>query len=268
MGRHASIIRRHKKWGGRLAVGLLWLFALSFTALTVRAVFTDEPPKPVDGAAAPQRSLSTPSSTDGPDESGSTSAPSRVVGPAAGPPDAGPGITTPGVLLVLTPGSAGTFQVTETARFADPVYALTLSPPALDDAGAPFRNAEPVATSVHLTAGGQHVDVPGEVVEDEVEVSVGGILQYELTYRLEGATVHMLPSVQGRALTAASPLLRNTNDLPVAVAVSGPVLGLSCPLLPLSSRACGQGSADQMWIDPPLRFDQAVVTVQFDLPAA
>ncbi|MGI8947948.1 MAG: hypothetical protein ACR2FV_08245, partial [Ornithinimicrobium sp.] len=121
---------------------------------------------------------------------------------------------------------------------------------------------------VQLSVDGQPIRVPDGVVDSPFDVPVeGAITEFDLSYQLDGTSVRSLPSTARRALAAVSPLLDDTPyNLPVAVVVSGPVLGVDCPLLELSERACGRGSTERMQVTPNLPFDDAVVTIQFDLP--
>lgn len=186
--------------------------------------------------------------------------------PPADLPREGPGITQPGVLLAVSPSRGGAFDVWERVRLSDPVDNLTLSPPDVSRAGTMFGGAEAVVTMVQLDVDGELIQVPGGVVDGKLDVPVNRITQFQLSYRLDGTSVRSLPSTARRALGAISPLLDDTPyNLPVSVVVDGPVLGVGCPLLDLSDRACALGTSQRMQVARNLPFDDAVVTVQFDL---
>ena len=59
------------------------------------------------------------------------------------------------------------------------------------------------------------------------------------------------------------------DDLPVLFVVSGgTILGLNCPLLPLSQQSCGSRVAGASSVQRELPWRLAVTTVQFNLPPA
>ena len=89
-----------------------------------------------------------------------------------------------------------------------------------------------------------------------------------MRYKLDGITVRSIPSRAGRALAALSPLADGVSkDFPVAMMISGStVLNIECPALPLSVRTCWIGRPPQIRVKPKLRWNEAVIVVQFDLP--
>jgi len=181
-------------------------------------------------------------------------------------PDSGPGIDEPGVLLIAVPDATGGFEVTERLRLAQPTATLTVAPPDIRRAGAIFRDADVTATDVQISAGDQPVVVPATVTR-AVTLAVAGN-QFALRYRLEGVTVRSRPSTAARALAAIGPMSSQLPaELPVVVILSGPtVLGIDCPLEPLSTQSCGVGGAPRWTLAAPLRARAALATVQFDLP--
>lgn len=222
-------------------------------------------------SAAPEGSASS-AAPAGEDAAGGTgaSAPGSAAGAA---PATGPGITEPGVHLVLRPLADGSFDVAEYIRLAEPTDTLALAPPAVAEAGGDFAELQPQATAVQISAGDQPVTVPGRgVVQAPVSVPVRGVTHVEMRYVLQGVVVRSVPSTAGRAIGAVGPLTSGLDPtLPVLVTTSGAtVLGLSCPLLELTQRACGQpdlpGRAPTMALAEPLPYDDALFTVQFDIP--
>ena len=127
-----------------------------------------------------------------------------------------------------------------------PVSVLTLRPAPVDRAGRQFASASAAATQVQVSAGDQPVVVPGAKVGARIDLPVAEVDQFELRYRLTDVTVRSTPSTAGRALAAIGPLTGGVDDdLPVLFIVSGgTVLGLNCPLLPLSQQSCGSRVAD------------------------
>ena len=267
--------RPRKKWLSVLLISLLWVGAALFTAFTFRAVLSDDqaaitPTSRAAGPTTPESSTTTPSP-----ESSTTAAPSattpgetRALTPDGLPTD-GPGISAPGVLLVIAPSAGGSFDVTEQVRLPSPTKEVELAPAELSRAGDQFDDAEPVATTVQLSADGQPFVVPDGIVAAPVSIPVDGITQFELSYQLDGITARSLPSTARRALAAVSPLVRATPaSLPVVVVVAGPVLGVNCPLLTLAEQSCGVGSAPMLHLDRMLPLEDALVTIQLDLPRA
>ncbi len=193
------------------------------------------------------------------------SAPTTTVGSI---PETGPGLTRPGILLIASPASDGTFDVLERIRPLRPVSVLTLRPAPVDRAGRQFASASAAATQVQVSAGDQPVLVPGAKVGATMELPVAQVGQFELRYRLTGVTVRSTPSTAGRALAAIGPLTGGVDDdLPVLFIVSGgTVLGLNCPLLPLSQQSCGTRVQDPPSVEHELPGRLALTSVQYDLP--
>ncbi len=299
-----------------LLIAVLWVVAAVFTALTIRAVLSDDEPvasprpegagetttppatpsptttpatpspttppatpSPTTTPAAPSPTTTpaTPSPATTPTTPSSTTTPAtpppapgetRSVAPDGLPTD-GPGISEPGVLMVIAPSTGGSFDVTEQVRLPSAINVVELAPAQLSGAGSQFDDAEPVATTVQLSTDGQPIVVPDGTVAAPVSIPVDGITQFELSYQLDGTTVRSVPATARRALAAISPLIQATpGDLPVAVVIVGPVLGVNCPLLTLAEQSCGVGSAPMLQVDRVLPLDDAVVTVQLDLPRA
>lgn len=251
-------------------VAVLWIGAGSFTLFTVLGVLANDPTRD-DGSVLSAATATAEQAARGPlnsDLATTTLGPDPASRTVPELPDEGPGVSAPGVLLVATPTEGGAFEVWEGVRLPHPVDTVTLSPPTVADAGSRFETAEPVVTGVQLRVDGQRIQVPDGVVEGKFDVPVEQILEFELSYQLDGTSVRSLPSSNRRALAAISPLLDDTAyNLPVAVVVNGPVRGVDCPLLDPSDRACGRGTTQQMQVNRNLPFDQALVTVQFDIPA-
>jgi hypothetical protein len=181
----------------------------------------------------------------------------------------GPGTTRPGIYLVATPASDGTFDVSELVRLDQPANSLELRVPPVASAGNDFRRLRPVALQVQADADGQPVMVPNGRIEDGVSVPLGTpSTRFELRYRLMGATVRTVGSVPGRAIAALTPVTAGVpDDLPVAIAATGPaVLNLTCPTLRLSEQACSTRRQGQLRAGRNLPWRQAVVLVQLDLP--
>jgi len=199
------------------------------------------------------------------------SVPATLTGRTPAPlPRTGPAVTEPGILLIASPASDGSFDVLERIRLVSPVSVLTLRPAPVDRAGRQFASASAAATQVQVSAGDQPVVVPGAKVGARIDLPVAKVDHFELRYRLTDVTVQSTPSTAGRALAAIGPLTGGVDDdLPVLFIVSGStILGLNCPLLPLSQQSCGSrvGAAPSLERELPWRL--AVTTVQFNLPLA
>ena len=181
----------------------------------------------------------------------------------------GPGTTEPGVLLMASPLSDGSFEIAEIVLLTAPTSSIRLGPPKLTLAGSPFAKAQPIASQVQVSAGNQPVMVPGGRVKQRTDLALNApAKQIELRYNLSGVTVRSIPSRAGRALAAISPLVASVpNGLPVALMVSGStVLNIECPVLRLRARACSIGRPPRLRVKPKLPWSSAVIVVQFDLP--
>ena len=214
--------------------------------------------------AAPPAAVDTPATTADP-------VPATIAGlPPAVLPTAGPGLTEPGILLVASPASDGSFNVLERIRLASPASSLTLRPATVGRAGSQFASASAVASQVQVTAGDEPVNVPGAAITAATTLPVAEGDRFEVRYRLTDVTVRSTPSTSGRALAAIGPLTGGVNDdFPVLfIASGGTVLGLSCPLLPLSERSCGSHVQPGLGVQHELPSALAITTVQFNLPAS
>jgi hypothetical protein len=182
----------------------------------------------------------------------------------------GPGGREPGIRITAIPTVQGPFEVVETLRLAEPVSALTLAPPDLTPATSSLPGTHPVADALRVTANGHPVRLPTRRVSRPIEVLPSGPTDlFELHYRLRGVTVLNTPSSAGRALGGLGPLVTGVPDeLPVAITVRGhSVLNLSCPRLPIANQACAVGARPRMRVDRNLTRRDALVLVQFNIPA-
>lgn len=197
--------------------------------------------------------------------SGSTATVTAPTAPEIALPESGPGIDEPGTLLVVTTRADGDLQVTELVRWDTPQHEVTLAPPDLGGAGSPLADAEPVATTVQVDAGGSPVLVPEGTVAEETEIALRPTDELTLGYRLEGATARTVPSTTGRALGALRPLARHQAAAPVVVLVTGDhVRNITCPARPPEDRSCGEGTPVRS--AGPLPTSQALFALQLDLP--
>ena len=110
--------------------------------------------------------------------------------------------------------------------------------------------------------------MPGATVGTRVDLPVAKADRFELRYRLDDVTVRSTPSTDGRALAAIGPLTGGVDDdLPVLIIVSGgTVLGLGCPLLPLSQQSCGSRVQTEQALQRELPWSLALTAVQFNVP--
>ncbi len=259
--------------GRRRIVGLVAVVLVVATAVVIvsrmNSSTSDRSAPATPSTSTTSTSLEEPS-TEKPDGSTTSSASlTTVTDPAlAALPATGPGITEPGILLIASPASDGSFDVLERVRLAGPVSVLTLRPAPVDRAGRQFASASAAATQVEASAADQPVLVPGATVGTQVELPVAQADRFELRYRLDDVTVHSTPSTDGRALAAIGPLTGGVDDdLPVLVVVSGgTVLGLSCPLLPLSQQSCGSRVQGEPALQRELPWSLALTAVQFNVP--
>src|SRR5664279_955639 len=202
---------------------------------------------------------------------GVVSAQTTLTEPLPAPlPQTGPGLTQPGILVMAMPAADGSFNVLERIRLVSPVSVLTLRPAPVDRAGQQFASASAAATQVQVTAGDQPVVVPGGKVAARLDLPVAHVDHFELRYRLTDVTVISTPSKPGRALATIGPLTGGVDDdLRVLFVLTGDsILGLNCPLLPLSQQSCGNRVQPRVSIERELPWRLALTSVQFNLPLA
>jgi hypothetical protein len=250
--------------GIRRIVGLAVLAGLAATAFVIVSRMNSATPERAAPEAPSTSVQSAPPTNAGSVWATLTAAPPGLL------PQTGPGITLPGILLMASPASDGSFDVLERIRLVSPVSVLTLRPAPVDRAGRQFASASAAATQVQVIAGDQPVVVPGAKVGARIDLPVAKVDHFELRYRLTDVTVQSTPSTAGRALAAIGPLTGGVDDdLPVLFIVSGStILGLNCPLLPLSQQSCGSRVAAAPSLERELPWRLAVTTVQFNLPLA
>jgi len=224
-------------------------------------------------SAGPAETGSTTAATQSPTSAPATvgSVLARLTGrPPAALPQAGPGLTQPGILLIASPASDGSFDVLERIRLTSPVTVLTLRPAPVARAGHQFGSASAAATEIQIGAGAETVAVPGAKIDGSTNLPVPASDQFELRYRLTDVTVRSTPSTAGRALAVIGPLTDGgDDDLPVLFVVTGDtILGLYCPLLPLTQQSCGSRVQDEPSVERELPWRLALTSVQFNLPPA
>ncbi len=244
---------------------------LGFTASAV-AFYRFAPGLPTTAAPAPTPTATQPAPSHSPTPSAAPTAekPRSPVEPRSGDKlPSGPGTTRPGILLIATPASDGTFDVSEVARFPEPISGLTVRPPDIAALGGLFRRSNAVAKQVQVSAGDQPVVVPDGRVRHATKLEFAERTdRVELRYRLTGVTKRTFPSRANRALAGIGPLIATgPRDFPVAIIVPGrSVRNLTCPHLRLAERACAAGGPSRLRVDRPLPMRDARIQVQLDLP--
>lgn len=185
-------------------------------------------------------------------------------------PESGPGLTRPGILLIAWPVADGSFEVVERVRLAGLTTVVTLRPAPVDRVGHQFASSSGTASQVQLSAGDRSVVVPRATVDSPVDLVVAAADRFELRYRLVDVTIRSTPSTDGRALAVIGPLTAGVgSDVPVRLVVLGDaVLGLNCPLLPISAQSCGSRLAASPGFERELPSELALAAVQIDLPMA
>jgi hypothetical protein len=224
---------------------------------------TSSTPVPTSAGAPADRSSAVPSSATAPEPSARTISPSQAELPE------GPGTTEPGILLVASPLSDGTFDIAEMVLLPVATSSLRLGPPRLKLAGSHFAKSEPVASQVQVSAGDQPVMIPDGRVSREMSIAwLKPAKRIELRYNLRGITVRSIPSHAGRALAAISPLVVAVpQNLRVAMIVPGStVLNIECPARRLPESACSAGQPPRVRVKGTLDQNNAVIVVQFDVP--
>lgn len=265
-------------WSRRsLALALVSMLGASAAVLFVLLVLTvidifangwdptvAAPGASASGAATPK---ATESRSEGDPRTQDPEQTTATAGVASAMPTSGPGMTEPGLLLVVSPLPSGALDVVEQVKLPAPTNSITLSPADLSDAGSQFEQAAPVARAVQLEVAGQPVAVPGSSVTDVVSLPVQSTDTFTLNYQLEGATLRSVPSTARRAIAAVAPLNQGLPaDLPVVVVATTGVLQISCPLMTLSEQSCGVGSPPLIRLGREITVEDALVNFQLDLP--
>ena len=260
------MVGHHQRAAGlRRTIGLILVAGLCVSAVTF---YRDaELPRSAPSVASTTPSVTVTSSPPTPPTTSPKATPSPTPTQAKLP--KGPGTTRPGILLMASPLPDGSFDIAEIVLLTTPTLSIQLGPPILTQAGGRFAKAKPVVSQLQVSAGNQPVMVPRGRIHQPTEVALHApAKRIELRYILSGVSVRSVPSTAGRALTAISPLVAGVpRDLPVAMMVSGStVLNIECPVLPLRDRACAMGRPPTLRVKEDLRWNSAVIVVQFDLP--
>ncbi|WP_182561250.1 hypothetical protein [Microlunatus kandeliicorticis] len=230
---------------------------------------------PVDTTAGPSgAATASSSSTPGPRSGATASSSAGADGtsapgsPGSGPSGSGPGLTTAGTSVVASPRSDGSWDVVEQVRLTEPTTTLRLAVPRISRLGGDFGGQRATVTDLQASADGQAVLIDRRGSGWQLEAPSAG-RDFQLRYVLGGVTVRSVPSTAGRALAALAPLSRPTDgsDDVQVTAVGTDVHSVQCPLLSGDGQLCQQGSGGDRWTTRALPRDEALVVVQFDLPA-
>jgi hypothetical protein len=273
---NSTLVVRSRAPGLRRALGLVLIGGLCAAAVTFYQEGPELPRSGPEAATSTQlptaSSLAQSSSAEGPSASSSTSAAKQTArrrSQSQAKLPKGPGTSEPGILLMASPLSDGTFDIAEMVLLPVATSSIRLAPPKLTLAGSRFAKSKPVATQVQVSAANQPAMVPNGRVSRGMDI---GLLEpakrIELRYNLRGITVHSVPSPAGRALTAIAPLTGVPTSLPVAMMVTGnTVLNIQCPAVRrVQDQACSTGRPPRLHVKPKLSWSNAVFVVQFDLP--
>jgi len=227
---------------GAALVGGLGLLAAGFD--------NSAPVRPVPDPRPPREAVATPSPT--------------VPTPA---PPANQPRALPGIRLVATPQSDGTFEVVETITVRKPTDRLVLAAPTPAGTGANFAAFRPHADTIQVRVGGQPVPMrPAEVGEQRVILLRSPADRIELRYRLTGAIIRSVPSRPNRALGLVGPLTAGIDgSLPASLTI-GRARNLLCPLLHLDQQRCAAEDSRGLTSRPGLAARVATIVVQLDLP--
>jgi hypothetical protein len=259
--------------GLRRALGLVLIGGLCAAAVTFYREGPDLPRSasevPSSTGLATMSASAAPSPPPSPSSTTAPKPPARTTSSQAKLPK-GPGTTEPGVLLMASPLSNGSFDIAEMVLLPAATSSIRLSPPQLTLAGSRFAKSKPVAYQVQLSAGDQPVIVPGGRVSRGMDITwLEPTKQIELRYSLKGISLRSIPSRAGRAIAAISPLAAGVpKGLPVVMMVGGStVLNIQCPVRRhVSEQACSIGRAPELRVKGTLPWRSAVIVVQFDLP--
>jgi hypothetical protein len=264
---------RHSRAAGlRRALGLVLIGGLCAAAVTFYREgpqlprSAPEPSSTMPSSPAAEQSVPTPSPAP---SSSQPKPPARTPSLSHAKLPKGPGTTEPGILLLASPLSDGSFDIAEMVLLPAATSSLRLGPPELTLAGNRFAKSKPVAAQVQVSAGDQPVIVPNGRVSRGTNIAwMAPAKRIELRYNLRGVTVRSIPSRAGRAVAAIGPLVTAVpQDLRVAMMVPGStVLNIECPARQLPESACSLGRQPRIRVKGTLDHNKAIIVVQFDVP--
>lgn len=224
----------------------------------------DEPGRDVAG--------STGARTPGPASAGARpalTAPAPLV-PAELLPASGPGVDAPGSLAVAQLAADGTLTVVEQALLTDGGLAeLRLALPPIGGLQGSTAGIHPAVKDLRIALDGRPVAPDSGDGSWVVAPDSGRATRVLVSYRLDGVTVHSVPSSTGRALVVVTPLLgelARAQGIPLRVRMPGPqVLGVACPTAPAAAQLCGELDDDQWTATVPASAATPIVLLQVDM---
>jgi hypothetical protein len=187
-------------------------------------------------------------------------------------PAAGPGVTTPGTLLVVRLARDETLHVTEQAILPEPATAQI--PLALADVrrlGGEIADLRPEVTQLRASLDGTPAPVRAADAGNWFVPLSGRPTKIALSYTVDRAViVTRTPTDTTRVLGLVTPLLGRgltAQGLPLIVRTTGTkMLGATCPDAPAAVSLCGVGDGRGNWTATVPESVNPVVVVQADLP--
>jgi hypothetical protein len=179
----------------------------------------------------------------------------------------GPGVTKPGIKLVVVPRPDGAFDITEDLMLPEATNILQLQVPTSGEhLPGMMAKTSPRVTNLKVRAQDQAIPVEKTTFSSASDVPLTtAATKIRLTYRLSGSTVRATPSTADRAGAAIRPLTAAADGtLPTDVTVTSGLLNAVCPLM--TDTRCAVGDPPKLGILPNIPASQALVILQLNLP--
>ena len=192
--------------------------------------------------------------------------------PAGSLPVTGPGITTPGTMMVVQIGPAGDLDVVEHALLGPRgLRQINLTLPSMASLGGEVATLNPTVRNLRVSINGTPVTATPNADGNgwTVQAADQRARMVQLSYRITQAVVISKPSDAGRALAVSLPLLGQAlrdQGLPLVVKVLGPqVGGVSCPGAPTAQMLCGMPTAGGWIATVPASASSPLLLLQLNL---
>ena len=178
-------------------------------------------------------------------------APAPRSAPEGSLPATGPGIDTPGTMMVVQVRASGTLDVVEQAVLGPRgMREISLALPSMSALGGAAANLDPVVRNLRVSVNGTPVNVVAAGDGWTIPAISERARTVQLSYQIARAVVHSKPARTGRALAVSLPLLGQTlreAGLPLVVRAQGTQIGgVTCPSAAPAEMLCGTPTA-QGW---------------------
>jgi hypothetical protein len=202
-------------------------------------------------------------------------APAPRAAPPGSLPASGPGIDSPGTMMVVQVSGTGVLNVVEQAVLGSAqLRQITLALPSMTSLGGAVADLHPAVRRLRVSVNGQPVNATTSTDDSgwAVPAGSGPLRTVQLSYQITNTLMRSRPSSAGRALAVSVPLLGQAlraQGLPLLVEAQGAggtrVNAVSCPSAPAKEMLCGVPVTQGWLATVPAQASSPVVLLQLNL---